>query len=78
MELDNTACERGEGEEEDDGGEEEAKIINHLSNARDVHGPLMADFEMDLSNSRSSPCMPFYGFAHPMVILSTQVTYNIV
>ncbi|KAJ7877216.1 hypothetical protein B0H14DRAFT_2567828 [Mycena olivaceomarginata] len=40
-----------------------AKIINHLSNAREVHGPLMADFEMDWSKfTIFFVLVPFYGF----------------
>jgi hypothetical protein len=46
-----TKCER---ERERMMGRLRAKVINHLSNAREVHGPLMADFEMDLSGHTSS------------------------
>jgi hypothetical protein len=39
-----------------------AKIINHLSDAREVHGPLMADFEMDNKFTIFLVLVPFYGF----------------
>ncbi|KAJ7836561.1 hypothetical protein B0H14DRAFT_2589623 [Mycena olivaceomarginata] len=43
-----------------------AKIINHLSNAREVHGPLMADFEMDWSKFTIFFAVKYYGKVQKM------------